>query len=256
MKEKLLALTLALLLSGCGGGKKCPDGSDGSDCPKPTTPTTPTTNDGDFIFPFSKGQTWVICQGYNTPDISRPKGLNPARAIQGHNTPDISHHSHHSHHGDDIHALDISYDLSAANGPSGCDLSSANASAGQMVYAPADGNIAWYGLDDIPGIGIDVACITLHKTASNGAKSVMLGHLDINDFVSKGDTVKQGALLGRVNTPSTRNGNYAHIHISTYDNELCAGKSLPLNDVFGGTCNFTSDGSKAQWRGTQVTAPE
>ncbi len=221
MKEKLLSLAVVSLLCGCGGSGDGGSSTHGHEC---------RAGNGDFIFPFSKGQTWMVCQGYNTPDIF--------------------------HHDGDIHALDFSYDLDAANGPSGCGFSSANASAGQMVYAPADGSIAWYGLDDTPGIGIDVTCITLRETASNGAKSVMLGHLDINGFVSRGDAVKQGALLGRVNTPSARNGNYAHIHIATYDNKLCAGKSLPLNDVFGGTCNFTSNDSKEQWRGTRVTAPE
>ncbi len=122
MKEKLLVLTVASLLSGCGttctpGDPDCPCETGDPNCPTPKS--CESGADGDFIFPFEKGQSWMVCQGYNTPKMS--------------------------HHGDDIHALDISHDLNAADGSSGCNFSSANASVGQMVYAPADGSMVWTG---------------------------------------------------------------------------------------------------------------
>ncbi|CAA6820390.1 MAG: Unknown protein [uncultured Thiotrichaceae bacterium] len=225
-KRTIFLMCTVFLLAGCGGSDDSADDSNES---------TGSTDNGsgttgakaDFIFPFEKGQTWTVCQGYNTSDITHDGNLN--------------------------YSLDFSLDADAAQGGTACSFATANTSTGQYVYAPADGRIMWHGLDSVPGINVDMTCIRLDETASNGANSILLGHLNFSGFVSTLDQVKQGDLIGVVNAPSVVNGAYAHIHISSHASSLCNDDSIPLNSVFGGSYNFTDNGNEQQWRGTTVS---
>ncbi|PID48648.1 MAG: hypothetical protein CR991_10745, partial [Proteobacteria bacterium] len=92
------------------------------------------------------------------------------------------------------------------------------------------------------------------KPASNGAESVLVGHLTLVG-PTVGAAIKQGELLGEVNAPSKMNGNYAHIHISTTRSKHCAGQTIPLDKAFGNNdaCNFKDKGKEEQqWRKTQL----
>ncbi|MCB1621856.1 MAG: PPC domain-containing protein [Thiothrix sp.] len=186
---------------------------------------TPGTASSGFLFPFKAGRTWTVCQGYNTASIT--------------------------HVGTLRYALDLSIDPDSANGSSGCLLSTAGASTGQSVLAPAAGKIAWEGMS--LGLKVDVVCLVLDKVAGNGGRSVMLGHLSLQDGLGMGSVVKSGQLLGTVNAPSAMNGAYAHIHVSMYQSATCQGSSMALGKVFGGSYDFSTDGSTQQWRGTRVS---
>lgn len=185
----------------------------------------PTTN---FIFPFSAGQTWTVCQGYNTPEIT--------------------------HSGPLTYSLDLSLaGDSVSSGAYGC-LGSANASTGQNVLAPQAGTVAW-----VSPFTNDLACISLATPAANGAKSVLVGHFTPLTTLSRGTVVKQGDILGVVDPASSKNGNYAHIHISTHTTNNCLSSgtlvadSVALGQMFGASYNFMSNGSKHQWYGSKVS---
>lgn len=187
--------------------------------------SSPSSN---FILPFSAGQTWTICQGYNTPEVTH------------------------------IGPLTYSLDLSIANdavstGGYGC-IGSPNASTGQNVLAPQAGTVAWVS----PFTG-DLICLSLDTPAANGAKSILLGHFTPLTTLARGSVIKQGDILGLVNPPSSKNGQYAHIHISTHTTTDCLSRgtlvadSLALGQAFGANYNFTSDSSKHQWYGTKLS---
>ena len=186
------------------------------------------TTRSSFILPFAVGQTWTVCQGYNTPEIT--------------------------HIGPLSNALDLSLasDSVAAAGY-GC-IGSSNASTGQNVLAPQTGTVAWIS----PFTG-DLVCISLNTPAANGAKAVLLGHFTPLTTLARGSLVKQGDILGVVNPASAKNGQYAHIHISTHSTASCLSsaallsESLPLGAIFGSKYNFASNGSKHQWYGTKLS---
>lgn len=188
----------------------------------------PASANSAFILPFTAGQSWKVCQGYNTPEIT--------------------------HTGSLAHSFDLSIaaDSTSSSGY-GC-LGAPNASAGQNVLAPADAKIAW-----VSPLTKDIVCLTLDNAAPNNARSIMLGHFSLAAGLGMGSTVKQGAILGKVNVAGSANGNYAHIQISSYATTQCMdsigvlSNSIPLGTLFGGSYNFTSNGSKHQWYGAGVT---
>lgn len=181
-----------------------------------------------FILPFTAGQIWRVCQGYNTPEITHIGPLN--------------------------YSLDLSIANDATNpGGYGC-IGSPNASTGQNVLAPQASTVAW-----ISPFTNDIICLSLNTPAANGAKSVLLGHFTPLSTLARGDVVKQGDILGVINPPSGNNGQYAHIHISTHVTADCLSSgtlvadSLPLGQIFGAKYNLTSDGSKHQWYGSKLS---
>ncbi|HPY42139.1 MAG TPA: hypothetical protein PLM98_16560, partial [Thiolinea sp.] len=148
------------------------------------------TNSANLIFPFTAGQSWTVCQGYNTPEIT--------------------------HIGPLANSLDLSLASdSVSAGAYGC-IGSSNASTGQNVLAPQAGTVAW-----ISPFTSDLVCISLNIPAANGAKSVLLGHFTPLTTLARGSVVKQGDILGLVNPASTKNGQYGHIHISMHSTASC-----------------------------------
>lgn len=115
---------------------------------------------------------------------------------QGYNTPSITHK------GDQVHSLDLSIDAGSVSGSFGCNFATAQASAGYKVVAPVAATILWDGLT--LGIGVDVVCLRLKETASNGAKSLLLGHMTL-DGLSSGDDVVLGQEIATVNAPAIFN---------------------------------------------------
>lgn len=184
-----------------------------------TTEDTPINR---FILPFSAGQTWRICQGYNTNRIT--------------------------HSGDFIHSFDFSIATNSAIGTYGCNPSTSNSSTNQNIIAPATGTIRHRG-----NRSTDLFCLSFDNVASNGARSMWIGHMSLSNGAYVGGPITQGEIIGTLNAPATLNGSYAHIHISSYSSTDCTGRSLPFNDVFGGNYNFTSDSSVYQWYGTSVS---
>lgn len=135
----------------------------------------------DLVPPFSLGETWYICQGYNTPSIS--------------------------HDGNDEHALDLVLD-SAQKGPTGCDAS--NLSAGRAVYAPVNGTV-FYSSPDQGSV-----CIN-----RSSAGSVMLAHLQsripAGSRVTKGTRIGTVAPRWSSENPSA----VAHVHIQAHSSANC-----------------------------------
>ena len=78
--------------------------------------------------PFRPGQTWIICQGYNTSEID--------------------------HIGTMVNALDLSISPTSASGTYGCTGAN-NASQGEKVTAPSSGPVVSYPTTDMACIKFD-----------------------------------------------------------------------------------------------------
>ena len=147
---------------------------------------------GKFLqLPFTPGQTWYVCQGYNGP---------------------IDHTS--AYYAET--ALDLSISPQAASS-GGCDPNTADASTGQPVLSPADGTVANYFAEP------DFVCITF-----DAGGSTAIGH--INSQPTLNTRVHKGGLIGYVNPPQsgTNQGGYAHIHIQVFTQPDCPYQTYPV----------------------------
>lgn len=143
--------------------------------------------------PFSPGETWYICNGYNGYGV---------------------------HDGNPM--LDLStYSASPVNG--GCDPSHGNGdSGGQIVTAPFSGKLSSLGRSDM-------ACIT----TSDRTKSMKIGHFYLESNLKIGDTVSVNDPLGTVMEPNSFNNFLSHIHISGHEGAGCTGSIIPFDDAHG-----------------------
>jgi hypothetical protein len=154
--------------------------------------------------PFKIGQTWFICQGYNT---SGP---------------------HLDHNGTQVHALDLSIAPTAASGTDGC-VGGTSASQGQPVYAPTSGTVVSQCCHKKVN---DMVCIA----AGAGGVSLLIGHM--NSLPAIGAHVSSGSQIGIVNPPgkTTNQGGYSHIHIAAYPDNNCGSTgdtAIPFDDAHG-----------------------
>jgi hypothetical protein len=119
--------------------------------------------------PFSSGQTWVICQGYNNSQIS--------------------------HFGKQVHALDLSIDRKSALPTStkrAC-VGNANASTGKTVFAPSKGTIARTTHSSAyPSAQNDLACIKFDPSPG----SALVGHIRPSTMPKVGTSVNAGQPIG------------------------------------------------------------
>ncbi len=177
-----------------------------------------------LLLPFSMGETWYVCRGYN----------------QG---------THTNTYGDP-YGLDLSI---APNSPSsgGCDPATKDASTGKTVVAPGAGTVfqgneaddIWINFD--AGGSILIAHLT-HKWQPANANAVL-------------GRVVAGEALGTVNPPGhpTGNGNYAHIHIHVYTEKGLGGPNRPFADAYGTRFQCAIDmpdkGGTNQYSGTALT---
>ena len=168
--------------------------------------TTPTTSarfqDHGFtavphplLLPFTPGETWYICQGYNGQ---------------------ISHHGTYS--------LDLSIDPNSP-GPTGCRTSTAHASTGKRVRAPGAGKV--YQANGPDGIyirfdagGTMIIGHLTHKWPVASANTLL-------------GTVAAGEDIGSVNAPGVgNNGGYAHLHIQLFPGtSMSTGQNIPFDDA-------------------------
>jgi pimeloyl-ACP methyl ester carboxylesterase len=189
-----------------------------------------------LLLPFSVGQTWYVCQGYNgTPS-------HQGSAVHGSKTGDL------------VHSLDLQYNTRNGYTPGGTDTGAGaggcwgapNVSQGENVIAPADGTIVW------SAPGSSVICLDLSQT---GSGSMLIGHLQ--DPLPSG-TFGRGAVLGAVRPADGTNESYAHIHVGYYATDDCSGASQPFDGVngppFEGAPALTSNGTVNQWGGRPGTA--
>ncbi len=178
--------------------------------------------------PFKIGQTWFICQGYNTP-------------------PPLDHN------GSQVHALDLSIAPTAASGTDGC-VGGTSASQGQTVYAPTSGTIVSQCCSEPVN---DMVCMTTDA----GGISLLIGHM--NGLPAIGTHVSAGSKIGTVNPPgaTTNEGGYSHIHIAAYPDNSCNGTSIPFDDAHGTrfafSPNLPDEGSSvtAQYYGKYLSRP-
>ncbi len=176
-----------------------------------------------LLLPFKIGQTWFVCQGYNTTEID--------------------------HTGGQVDALDLSISPTAASGTYGC-VGGPSASQGQAVYAPAAGTIVSQCCHSPVN---DMVCL---DTTAGG--SLMIGHM--GGLPAVGTQVPASHKLGTVNPPgtTTNEGKYSHIHIAAYASNNCSGTSIPFDDAHGTRFsyapNLPSDGSAHQYYGRYLSA--
>ncbi|MDU9048915.1 MAG: DUF1566 domain-containing protein [Candidatus Electrothrix sp. Rat3] len=192
---------------------------------------------GNFVFPFDneRNDVWQLCQGYNTPKISHGSATYPNL----------------------IHAFDFAYGTGNL-GATGCWAKEWGkndyASEDKTVVAPADGII-------IKNSG-DITVFQLKVPVSNGhgkqIKCIRLGHIKSNSARMKADPkieLAQGTLIGKLSSPTVSAGKYAHLHMAAYATTNCTGVTVPFGTVFGsGYPDFSSNGSKHQWHGTEIPA--
>jgi hypothetical protein len=178
-----------------------------SNWPKGGKPPTLGGSELGILLPFSIGQEWTICQGYN---------------------------GEVSHTGTDKYALDLSLDPNSA-GPRGCVPGpGASASDNQIVTAPGDGKVVSFLSHDSTN---DLVCIDL-----DAGGSVRIGHIvpqkaDGTPLKEK-DPVAAGDQIGIVLPLSqSSTSEYAHIHIAAYSKSKCLGSSaVPFIGAFQFQC--------------------
>jgi hypothetical protein len=191
--------------------------------------TARASSDLGVIVPTKKGQTWYVCQGYNT---------------------------NISHRGGDKYGLDLIPDRRAV-GTTGC-RAGYNAAQHQRVYTPVSGTISW---KHFPG---GLVCIKV-----SSSRSIKIGHMKTAltagypaAWLSTpvGSRVSKGSVLGYVATANSGNGGVPHIHIGMYANASCNGTGpIPFATAYGAalhgtsTWNLTSNGSVNQWSGKAVS---
>lgn len=172
-------------------------------------------------FPFNKGETWYVCQGYN---------------------------GKHSHFGNLLYSVDLTLKQTHV-GKTGCYAKGEelNYSANKDVLSPANGTVAWVSTSGEK----DIVCINFEKEINAGGKSMALGH--IIPEVAKDDKVTIGKPLGTTTTAVENTGNYgfAHIHMQLYKVTDCKkGEHIPFGTAFGNGLNLTYSGEENQWSGT------
>lgn len=145
-----------------------------------------------LLLPFPIGQTWYICQGYNGQ---------------------ISHQR--------IPALDLSIDPNSQLTPNGCNPSTANASTGKQVTAPANGTAY--------RVNTDMVCINF----DSGGGSALIGHVTSASRPASGTHVVALQGIGYLAPPGYgSNGGYAHIHIQAYSQPGCgSAPPVPFDDA-------------------------
>ncbi|WP_444995359.1 PKD domain-containing protein [Aliikangiella sp. IMCC44359] len=174
------------------------------------------TKRGIFL-PFDTGQTWYVCQGYNTP--------NPSPEV------DASHNNDNGEDPDFTYSLDFSL---RADSPSDGGLCSTGTDTGvsdEYIFAPGDGVIDGFRNGDFG----DAVCLSL-----DSGGSLWLGHF--KPYVEEKQRVKAYQVLGKFNVGDKGNGNngYAHIHISAYTSSNCTSGNAPLENfvINGKNYNF------------------
>ena len=177
-----------------------------------------------LLLPFSIGETWYICQGYNGQ---------------------ISHSN--------SYALDISIDP-ASPGSGGCTPSTGNSSTGRVIIAPGAGNV-FQGTG--PTGGPDAIYINF-----DAGGSMLLAHMihkwvprSLNTFLGY---VTAGEAIGTVLAPSAANNNYAHIHIQIHPvYNAPATNLIPFEDAhqtrFQCAPDMPYSGDINQYSGTALT---
>ena len=176
--------------------------------------TTAGTPSARLSLPFSSGQTWYVCQGYNG-SISHNYG--------GRNT-----------------SLDLSVSSASYAGGSGCTPGTSSSSQNYSVIAPDNGKVAWIGSTDK-----DIMCLAL----DSGGR-IKLGHF--YSKVSTGSRVtRNSTVLGYLNAPYVgTNGGYSHIHMQLFSDSACS-SSTAFGAVFGSP-NLSYSGATNQWAGTAL----
>ena len=163
--------------------------------------------------PFHGGDTWTVCQGYNTREIDHIDGVSG------------------------LYALDFVTDSNAAIGTYGCNPAITGASGGKQIIAPTAGMIR----HSADGHG-EFICLRL-DTPFGRIQSINFGHLDPARqgwTPSSFDTrVEAGEVLGTLRRTLRQGYGPAHLHMAAYAGPSCSGETVPFDDLFTGH-NFPS----------------
>jgi len=167
-----------------------------------------------LVFPFSSGQRWYICQGYN---------------------------GYVSHTSNLIDSLDLSVS-SASVGSTGCTSSTAYSSQNYSVVSPDNGAVAWIGSTQP-----DIMCINL-----DSGGSIKLGHF--YSAVSSGARVTRNQYIGKLSAPGVgTNGGYSHIHMQLFNGSGCVTTNHTAFGTAFGSPNLSYNGTRNQWAGTSLS---
>lgn len=167
--------------------------------------------------PIPAGETWYVCQGY--------------RGLKSHNVPQR------------LFSLDLIQEK--ASGNKACKPDLFEKAKGKTIVAPVNGTVAWFNTK------YETMCLDFED---NGKKSFKIGHLI--DNLKKGDVVIEGeTVLGKLSPPSTKNGQYSHLHMQMYNQQGCHNdKLMPMGNIFG--VDLSDDGTTInQHSKTALTVP-
>lgn len=178
---------------------------------------------GTIQAPFATGETWYICQGYNTPTIT--------------------------HDGGDEYALDL---VVAATdvGSTGCFGQAptyGNSSRDKSVKAPANGKVAW------SSDGAGSMCLNL-----NGGGSLLFAHL-LNRLGAGSNVTAGSTQIGTVAPKGQASNNgIAHIHIQAHSGTGCGGNTVPFSSAEGfrfcGNADMPNTGGVQQYQGMELSS--
>jgi hypothetical protein len=172
---------------------------------------------GGLALPFTKGETWYICQGYN--------GVSHTKTTMY------------------LYGLDLSTDPSSP-GKTGCNPATANASTGRDVLAPGSGRIA----DHYPKK--QGMCINL----DNG-KSMWIGHL--TDMAPIGRIELNARLgRVAAPAPGNNYYAHVHVQVHSGPGCAASGQSIPFTSANGtrllGAPNMPKTEEISAYRGTAL----
>lgn len=180
-------------------------------------------------FPFDPGETWVICQGYQTTELDHHNGAG----------------------GVGKYSLDLVTDKDGAINPPLCHgQSGLGSTLGKAILAPAAGTL------DFRRTG-EYVCLTL-DVPENGIASIAISHLAGTGEARPAIKVSRGQFIGNIGIPSIPldyKKKLAHLHMSAWDAVGCGGTSIPFGNAFFGY-DLSSLGSTAhQHYGKRMIAP-
>lgn len=179
-----------------------------------------TTPGVGLFLPFTPGETWYVCQGYNGT---------------------VSHQNRY--------AFDLTVESSMGSG--GCH-GDRNATMGHAILAPGAGTVTHINRPEAGGDkpfdeAHDMICLDL-----DSGGSLVIGHMDPNSRPPNGSHVEAQEFIGTVaraslnaNEPDDTsendfigNGNYAHIHIEARLDDACDQRNSSYFTPFTGRYEF------------------
>ena len=193
-------------------------------------------------FPFDPGETWVICQGYQTTKIDHFDGTITYYDSETKTTK--------TKMGVGKYSLDFVTDKDGAiNSPLCQRQTGLGATLGKVILAPASGTLNF-------GKTGEYVCLTL-DTPENGIASIALSHLAGTGKPRPDIHVSRGQFIGNIGIPSIpikTEDKLAHLHMSAWASPACK-DNIPFGNSFFGYDLSSLGDTDYQHYGKKVIAP-